>query len=193
MPMKRKTIWKWPYMGLLSAILLIGTGFLMLGTAYGRYQKTKTWDIPFVVREHATFQVIFGEGWTTQDESDYFAFSVGNRGNSGDTYFTLRLATTIGVSYDKAKVSLIVKNTSGARKVYEGVAAEVDETSTLYQEMGAGSEYIFYNAEGEELSWKLEGAGEGETLAQEFVLEIQGANEPNLMEIIVTETQKMEK
>ena len=191
--MKEKSIWKWSYMGLLSAILFIVTSFLMLGTAYGRYQKSMTKDIPFVVREPATFQVKLEGDWTTQDGSDYLTFTVGNRGNSEDTYFTLQLATTIGFSYDKAKVSLIVKNASGTRKVYEGVATEVDGTSTLYQEMGAGSEYTFYDEKGEELSWKLEGSQEGETSTQEFILEVQGANEPGLMEIIVTETQKMEE
>ena len=191
MPMKIKLIWKRFFIVLLSAILLIGIGSIMLGTAYGRYQKNLTQDIPFVVRKPATFQVTYGSGWTTQGESDYFSFSVGNRGNSEDSYFTIRLASTVGFRYDRAKVFLIVKNANEVDQAYEGVATKIAETSTLYQEMGEGSEYIFYDAEGEEFSWKLEGATE--TSAQSFVLEIRGANEPNLLEIIVAETQQIEE
>ena len=66
------------------------------------------------------------------------------------------------------------------------------DSSVDYEDMGEGSTYIFCNSEGEELSWKLEGSKKGDTSVQDFVLQLQGAKEPNLLELIVTETLRTE-
>ncbi len=190
--MKRNTISKWSYIGLLSAVLLVLTALLMLGTAYARYQQSVTKDIPFLVREPAKFKVTFGKGWTTQNERDSFSFSVDNQGNKEDAYFTLRLASTIGTQYDKADVYLVVKSENGIERAYKGVATDMKDSPSHYEEMGEGSTYIFCNSEGEELSWKLEGSMNGGSSVQEFALQLQGAKEPNLLELIVTETLRTE-
>ncbi len=190
--MKRNTISKWPYIGLLSAVLLVLTALLMLGTAYARYQQSVTKDIPFLVREPAKFKVTFGKGWTTQNERESFSFSVDNQGHTKDAYFTLRLASTIGTQHDKADVYLVVKNENGVERAYKGVAMNRKDSSVDYEDMGEGSTYIFCNSEGEELSWKLEGSKKGDTSVQDFVLQLQGAKEPNLLELIVTETLRTE-
>ena len=190
--MKRNTISKWSYIGLLSAVLLVLTVVLMLGSAYARYQQSVTKDIPLLVREPAKFKVTFGNGWTTQNERGSFAFSVDNQGHTEDAYFTLRLASTIGTQYDKADVYLVVKSENGVERAYKGVAMNRKDSPVDYEDMGEGNTYIFCNSEGEELSWKLEGSKKGDTSVQNFVLQLQGAKEPNLLELIVTETLRTE-
>ena len=190
--MKRNTISKWSYIGLLSAVLLVLTVVLMLGSAYARYQQSVTKDIPFLVREPAKFKVSFGKGLTTQNERESFAFSVDNQGHTKDAYFTLRLGSTIGTQYDKADVYLVVKSENGVERAYKGVAMNRKDSPVDYEDMGEGSMYIFCNSEGEELSWKLEGSQKGETSVQDFVLQLQDAKEPNLLELIVTETLRSE-
>ena len=53
--------------------------------------------------------------------------------------------------------------------------------------MGPGYEYYFVDNEGEELIWPLNGDAMPQ---QKFWLEIEGAEQNNLMEIRVIETQQ---
>lgn len=178
---------------ILSAILLCSMIFLAFETAYGRYEKRKTKDLSFEVREPATFQVMHGQGWTKQEDEERFSFSVSNMGHKEDTYFTVRLASTEGIRYDNAKILLVIEKENGAEKGYVGFPSELDVTSELYMEMGAGCVYYFYDEQGNELIWKLRGSASGTQSVQEFELMLEGAKEPNLLEIIVTEAPQPEK
>ena len=178
---------------ILSAILLCSMIFLGFETVYGRYEKRKTKDLSFEVREPATFQIMHGQGWTNQENEERFSFFVSNMGHKEDTYFTVRLASTEGIRYDNAKVSLVIEKENGTEKGYVGFPRELDVTSELYLEMGAGCVYHFYDEQGKELVWQLKGSASGASSAQKFELVLEGAKEPNLLDIIVTEAQQPEQ
>ena len=183
--MKNKLIW------VLSAFLMIGSCVLLLGTAHARFQKTATEDVEFQVRKPATFEIVKMTGWTTEEDGGQrFQFYIDNSNNELDSYFTIRLASTIGLELDGAQVVLIVKNTSGIEREYIGEAKPFAEESEYYKQMGEGNEYVFTDNTNEELVWSLPGtASDAGSFEAEYVIELQGAKQANTMEIIISEAQ----
>lgn len=206
--MKEKKIWKTIRVQLLSVFLFLGLCTVFVGTAYGRYQKTVAKEVAFTVDRAADFSVITGtwedkvteeteetaslkqsEKTETEEKTEVpkrLEVSVGEMRDQ-ECAFKIRLISTLGLGMDKAKVSLIVTNTSGVERSYESQMEAIEKDTKTYQEIGPGYEYRFVNSDGEELVWSLNGE---EASCQKFVIEVEGAKENSLMEIRVIEAQR---
>lgn len=191
--MKKNRIWHTIRLQILSVFLLLGLSTVIVGTAYGRYQKSVTRELTFSVREAADFQISTGS-WTDcsleeeQEASKRLEVSVRELTDK-NCAFHLRLFATLGLEMDQAKVSLIVTNTSGVERVYEAKAEVIGKDTLRYEQFGPGCEYCFYNEDGEELIWYLDGQ---DMVKKEFMIEIKNGVTDSLIEITAIETQTTE-
>ena len=195
-PVKVNMFLKKSTVGLLAALLILVCGFLMIGTAYGRYQDTYNNLYTLTVRGANTFQIVGSDGaslsdsrWISEAGKISLDFQVSNQGNAIDSYFSLSLATTLGPQLEQATVSLKTTNLNGQEVIWQGAPTTFAEDNVLYHEMGPGNQYHFYDQNGNELCWNLAG---GQTSAQTYTLVIEGTMEPGLVEIIVTEQMPQE-
>lgn len=189
---------------LMAVLLLVFVCVGAVGVTYSRYQTSHSIDIPFEVKKVANFSI---KGLDTNEdgqvvETDTFSFKpqengaytlsfrVGNNNSSSTEHFRIRVAATLGVApaasenEEGAVISLIVTTITGKKRIFVGVPVEFEEDSTLYAEMGVGYEYCFYDKNGNELAWTLEG---GKTSSYDYELEIKNVSEPSLLELIVEE------
>ena len=165
MPIKVNIFWKKASIWLLSALLILGCGSMLIGTAYGRYQEKVGHDFTLTVRGANAFQILGSEGeplseaqWKVQqDGSRTLEFQVGNDGNAQDAYFSLSLATTLGLQLEDTTVAIKTTNANGQEVTYQGTATPFAEDSVWYYEMGPGNQYHFYDQTNQELCWKLSG------------------------------------
>lgn len=206
--MKEKNIWTTIRLHLLSMFLILGLCTTVLGTAYGRYQQSISKEIAFTVNGAAEFSIITGiwEDKVLEESNEKDTLSESKQIEIKDEVkvpkrlevsvseirdqecaFRIRLISTLGLGLDKAKVSLVVTNTNGVERTYQSQMEVIEKETKTYQEMGPGYEYYFVDNEGEELIWPLNGDAMPQ---QKFWLEIEGAEQNNLMEIRVIETQQ---
>lgn len=186
--MKEKASSKKTQVYLLSAVLLIIFSFTIVMVTYARYQKKTEESLEFVVGEGASFDIQNAGQWVdseTEEGTKELFFSVTNDSDSNDSYFNLQILATDGLKPDESQVSIVVKNSSGIEREYIGEASLIPEDSTLYEDMGAGHEYHFFDSEGKELVWSLEG---GKLSEREFTLRISGITAPCLIELLVSQT-----
>lgn len=192
----RQKLWRSQWgAAFLSVLLLLGSGLLIIGTSYGRYQKNSSENVKFSVQGLGTFELLKSDGseftdstWTTQEDGSHsLTFFVSNRENLNDSYFYLRLAATLGLEADGGKVSLTIENEKGISRTYEGIPGALEKDSLWYQKMGAGYGYRFYDSFGEEVTWELKGK---RLSRQKFTLQVQGMESASLMEVLVVETQQ---
>ena len=181
----------------LSVLLITGICIAMLGTAWARYQKSMSQDLDFVVRKPGTFQILNTDGrnstpdnWIqNEDGSITYSFLVTNQEHSQDLNYYLRLATTVALCTEDVTVSLITENANGKDVTYAGVGEALKEDSVLYQQMGAGNLYRFYDKNGQEIIWMLEGSKDA---SQVYTIKVQGICEPALIELVLAETRQGE-
>ena len=177
---------------ILSAVFLVGICTVNVGEAYARYQDTTTAEVKFKVRTESSFQITCPTAttdsglWSVNENGNHqMTFSVSKQGNVNDTWYQLSIAAVPGFE-GGSTISLLVDNANGITRSYIGKAVAFATDSLLYQQMGPGYEYHFYDSQGEEVCWELEGGNS----TQEFTVEISDGAPANLMEVIVTETQK---
>lgn len=189
---------------LMAVLLLVLVSVGAVGVTYSRYQTSHSIDIPFKVKQMASFSIKglekneAGEvvetdtfSFAPQEDGTYtMSFRVGNNNASAAGSFRLRVAATLGAApaasenEDGAVISLIVTTETGKTRTFAGVPVEFEEDSTLFTEMGAGYEYCFYDKNGNELSWTFEA---GANTSYDYSLEIKNVSEPSLLELIVEE------
>ena len=182
--MKDKRIWNGIAGMLLSVFLVMCISILGVGDTYSRYQETIKEDLAFSVRKAANYKIEV-QDWQETEVAKRCTFSVRNKETKQNADFYVRVATTLGFKVDKASVSLIVKNVyNETERVYQGKAVSIAEDSILYQEMGEGFVYTFYDSDGKEMVWNLKS---GKDSVQEYTIEVQGAEKATLLDIIIAD------
>lgn len=178
---------------ILCLLLLWSVMILGIGGSYAKYQSTKEQDFVLKIRKPGTFSVTGRDGeamesWQVQsDNSVRLGFAVSNQdtvqgsAHNSDLLYTLTITST----GEAGNLSLGTFDAAGNEIIYEGHRIAWEEDSKQYQEVGPGYYWKFYDQNGKELIWELEG---GKVSFQNYFMMIKDSMEPELIEIIVEET-----
>lgn len=184
-------------LAIITVLLVIATLTATIGVAYSRYQSSDNRDIDITVKKPVEFYISglnqAEDGSLTQSAAPVFEeqpdgtykmmFRIDNGTTTDDENYIFSVVTTLGLSPD-CQMSLITQTPNGIERVYEAVATEIDADSELYAQVGPGYEYRFYDNDGNEMVWSLDG---GKYSYNDYTLQINGAYEESLVEIIVEE------
>lgn len=159
----------------IALLLLCGILLLSMGMALARFSSTVRGLLSFEVKPldaGEAIRVNAPDGWQVTETGTVLTFTVsGTDGANRQAY--LRLTATEGLS-PETPITLTVNGVA-----YEGVPRTLDAHELLYQQMGAGTEFCFYDA-GEELLISLSGE-------QTLVLTVAETADAALLRLTVTE------
>lgn len=186
--MKVKINVKRSYIILLSVFLTLGMLVVFFATAYARFQTSTQRDVSFQVAAPADFNVTTGswEAFGTDDTTKRLIATITNENEDAEFTFTVRLATTLGINTDGATVSVVLTDKDGNETSYKGTSSPIETHTALYERMGEGYVYSFYETNSlTELTWTI---ASGQT--QEVTFVIEGADTISMTEVIVTGTKQ---
>lgn len=168
--------------GKLAALLLFVAMLLVLGAAYGRYQLNKDYSLAMEYKDNGkqiyalsakrddagnlfsdeNGDYLLQKGWTlkeTGETKSHWAEILLANTKSGSEVCTftqetpLQMFGTAGIGSSKAlEIVLTIGNDS-----YKARATKVEKGTLLYENLGPGFMYRFYDNHGEELCLQLEG------------------------------------
>lgn len=168
---------KW-HMGIRIACLLtlLAVTLLSIGVAYGRYSTNRRETLAFEAAQldaSRTIEFRSAAGWQVSESNAAITFSLDTPGRVSDLRAHLRLTATEGLDPSKVVVTLTVGETT-----YRGEVRRVETGVPLYDKMGFGTEYRFYDA-GEELVWTVSDA-------TVYTLTVDGAADVSLLRLTAT-------
>lgn len=183
--MKEKINVKRSYIILLSVFLTLGMLVVFFATAYARFQTSTQRDVSFQVAAPADFNVTTGS-WEADGTAKRLIATITNENEDAEFTFTVRLATTLGIKTDRATVSVVLTDKDGNETSYKGTSSPIETHTALYERMGEGYVYSFYETNSlTELTWTI---ASGQT--QEVTFEIKGEDTISMTEVIVTGTKQ---
>lgn len=159
----------------IALLLLCGVLLLSMGVALARFSSTVRGSLLFEVKPldaGEAIQLNAPDGWQATETGTVLTFTVSGT-NGASRQACLRLTATEGLSPD-TPVTLTVNGVD-----YEGVPRAIDPHELLYRQMGAGTEFCFYDA-GDELLVSLSGE-------QTLVLTVAESADAALLCLTVTE------
>ena len=180
----------------LTAILLLGCVCLLMGTAWARYRYKQTTELQFAPKT-ASQVYLFGtetngsftplpEKLTETVNGQILNFVVSN-GESGnhysqeDQYVQVRLYASLSLGNgDNLSAVLTVGQTT-----YTAVVHHVDAASPICDAFGEGFVYCFVDANGQELSWHLEG-GKLSTIDMTLNVDAQTGLDSSLLHLMAS-------
>ena len=203
---KNNSRWALP---LLLALLLVGGLAASTGSALARYRAERKEDISFEVRPPE--RIYLGQMITTQDGIFYFdpaaqgtweteegkqklTFTVTNgtglQDYSGqDQQIHLRLVGSLGIwnGTDELKLTMDLPSEEDPEEMvtYEATATRIREGSPMYATFGDGWVFSFFDEEGEELTWLLEG-GRFDYITLTVALEGAVSEEAGLLQLQIS-------
>lgn len=150
------------------AILCVSL-FLIIGFTWARYQETEEGELKYTTKGSLALSLwkgidsdgdlVLGENiWEYENDEASLEFYIGNGGSvtnaaDEDQEVTVRLMVGPGVSVDEStQLALWIEG-----DMYEGTLTEITESTPLFENFGSGWYYAFYDDEGKEFSWRLEG------------------------------------
>ncbi len=195
----------------LTIWVLILTLIVATGVAWGRYSTTLRQGLNFQASAMSTAMLwgitapeerLAGNWkempvtWTLDESGESrLAFCISN-GTSESLYSEedirvyLRLTATESIDPELVTISLIglSRDTDGTVSDtdtrYMATAIAVNAGSDLYEQMGPGHQFYFYDDDGEELSWDLPG---GSLSVQNMVLSVDGPADTGLLRLSVVQ------
>lgn len=166
-----KTIW---YIAALALLLCLGTIVVSFEESFARYQKTQERELEFSVKAREQVYVgtladesfIAGADLEWQDVGENkkrLAIAVANAEEESQNSFypqedkkiTINLLATAG--FYNAEVKLVFTDENGEESFIEAKSEDIEENSALYNSLGAGVIFRFFDENEEEISWILEG------------------------------------
>lgn len=174
MERKQSNIGTWYRLGF-AALLVVACIMLAAGTAFARYRTEREGELfiqtqaPSYVYLGGVFNGEFtagGGNWQVNDEGKpQLQFMLSNQGMTetaapGDQEVFLRVLVSEGIGNET--LQLILTTPEGENVM--GEAVPVGKNTPLYLQFGAGWIYTFRDANGEELTWKLEGGQRSEVI-----------------------------
>lgn len=203
---KNRTLW---LAAALLPILLLGCLIASTGGALARYRAERKEIISFEVRPPD--QVVLGKMVTAEDETVSFdasaqgvweivegkqqlEFTIAN-GTAADAFsqenqrIHLRLIGTLGIwnGSEELKLTLEVPSEEDPEETetYEATVTRIQNGSPMYTTFGDGWVFAFFDEEGEELSWLLEG-GTLNTVTMKLLLEGTAQNDASLLQLQIS-------
>ena len=166
-----KTIW---YIAALALLLCLGTIVVSFEESFARYQKTQESELEFSVkaREQVYVGTLADENFTAGADLEWrevdgnkkrLAIAVANAEEESQNSFypqedkkiTINLLATAG--FYNAEVKLVIADENGAESFIEAEYEAIEENSALYNSLGAGVIFRFFDENEEEIFWILEG------------------------------------
>ncbi len=211
MNQRKKNISRWA-LPMLLLLLTVGCLVASTGGALARYRAEWKETIYFEVRPPE--QVVLGKmvtdengtvsfdataqgAWETVEGKQQLEFTVAN-GTTEEAYsqenqrIHLRLIGTLGIwdGDEEFTVTLQLPPEEDAEeseepKKVQATVIRIQEGSPMYTTFGDGWVFAFYDEEGEELSWLLEG-GELDTVTMTLILEGAAQNEASLLQLQIS-------
>lgn len=160
---------------LVCLLILVLFLFGSIGVAYGRYRSTIRDTVAFQAQQSDPARAITirsANGWHTGGDGATITFLLAS-GTAGQQA-TLRLTVTEGFSTEGATVTLMVDDT-----VYAGVPHAITKGDPLYDKIGYGTEYRFYQADNE-CRWMV-------SAEQKYTLRVDGRADTSLLRLTATE------
>ena len=176
----------------LAALLILISVVMTVGVAWGRYRtELEPFEYWFATRNQDSIYLWGGKtgesydplpgSWSVDAVGSTMPFLVSNGISSefsaGDVRFTVQVAVTEGILSDE-NLGLQLAVIDGVEEpVYQGIAAKNTEGTSFYSEFGGGWLYRFYDENGTEMQWTLEGGQLSEFVGE---LHISGTVDPRL-------------
>lgn len=174
MSQRKLNISSWCRLGLL-VILVMVLPLLCVGVTYGRYRAQTVSNLVFA--PEGLSQIYLGQSvesdgaltgmpdeWTVSEDGVYsMGFCVSN-GDAADSFASedkmacvrLLAGPALKNGGDKAVLTLTVAGEQGETS-YTATPVAIPADTVLYNKFGEGWVFCFYDEEGQELTWKLEG------------------------------------
>jgi hypothetical protein len=204
---RKQNISRWA-LPLLLALLVVGCLVASTGGALARYRVDRKEEITFEVRPPE--QIYLGQmvtqngavsfdpaaqgNWEMAEGKQQLTFTIAN--GTGEKAFSgqdqqvhLRLVGTLGIwnGSDKLKLTLEVPSEDDPEKMetYEATVTRIREGSPMYATFGDGWVFAFFDENGEELTWLLEG-GSFAHLTLTMTLEGAAPGEAGLLQLQIS-------
>lgn len=164
----------------LAAWLMFAASLCLVGISFGRYSShAEPADIGFRALEVQYLQLT---EWETAKDGSFMKFCVCNSKNStdfcaDDLRFRIQVTATVGFHPETCGVTL---NVDG--KSYGGYGVSIDTDTIMYEQMGPGTVYEFYNGGANPMTFSLSG---GKLSRCDFTLTVTGDADPSLLRLSV--------
>ena len=160
--------------------LLFAVSLCLVGISFGRYSShAEPADIGFRTLEVQYLQLTEWEA-TEDGSSMKFCVCNGKSGNdfcADDLRFRIQVTATVGFHPEACNVTL---NVGG--KSYGGYGIPIATDTILYEQMGPGTVYEFYNGEVSPMRFSLSGSKFSQC---DFTLTVTGEADPSLLRLSV--------
>lgn len=205
---RKQNISRWA-LPLLLAFLVLGCLMASTGGALARYRAERREEISFEVRlpekiclgqmvtaedDTVSFDPVAQGTWETVEGKQQLTFTIANgtgeKDFSGqDQQIHFRLVGTLGIwnGSDDLKLTLEVPSEEDPEETesYEATVTRIREGSPMYATFGDGWVFAFFNEEGEELSWLLEG-GAFDSITMTLTLEGAAQEEAGMLQLQIS-------
>ena len=205
---RKQNISRWA-LPLLLAFLVLGCLMASTGGALARYRAERREEISFEVRlpekiclgqmvtaedDTVSFDPVAQGTWETVEGKQQLTFTIANgtgeKDFSGqDQQIHFRLVGTLGIwnGSDDLKLTLEVPSEEDPKETesYEATVTRIREGSPMYATFGDGWVFAFFNEEGEELSWLLEG-GAFDSITMTLTLEGAAQEEAGMLQLQIS-------
>lgn len=211
MNQRKKNISRWA-LPMLLLLLVVGCLVVSTGGALARYRAERKEIIEFQVRppdqvalgkmvkaEDGTesFDATAQGTWETVDGTQQLEFTIAN-GTGADAFsqenqrIRLRLIGTLGIWDGTGDFTVTLQlppeddaEESAEPKKIQATVTRIQPESPMYATFGDGWVFSFFDEEGEELSWLLEG-GALNTVTMTLILEGAAENEASLLQLQIS-------
>lgn len=205
---RKQNISRWA-LPLLLVLLVIGCLAASTGITLARYRAERKEEITFEVRppeqiylgqmvtaedDTVSFDPAAQGAWETVDGKQQLTFTIANgteeqHFSGQDQQIHLRLIGTLGIwnVSDELKLTLELPSEEDPEELvtYEATVTRIQEGSPMYATFGDGWVFAFFDEEGEELTWLLEG-GKFDSVTLTVTLEGAALEETGLLQLQIS-------